>query len=86
MPRTMSAMHPSLARFAGSPMASRRPWPASRAMCAGVMDILVATPNQSNAPELIMVSITTPSAVSKPSMPDAASAKACSLSWRACGA
>src|SRR6476659_2444162 len=45
-----------------------------------------ATPAQSSRPVRTMTSLTTERAVSRPSIPKAASTKACSLSWRAWGA
>ena len=55
-------------------------------MWAGTDDIRVATSRQPSAPGRTIVSTTTASAVSSPSIPKAASTKACSLSCRACGA
>ena len=83
---TARALGSTSTRLAGSPTASGRPCPASRAIRAGAYDIRSATCAQSSRPLVTIVSITTASAVSRPSMPGAASTKACSLSCRACGA
>ena len=55
-------------------------------MRAGFCDITRATSVQVIAPEPTITSLTTERAVSRPSIPKAASTNACSLSWRACGA
>src|SRR4051794_21765152 len=83
---TYDALGSTSVRFAGSPAVSARPWPVSPAMAAGLPDMTRATPAQSSSPPSTMTVATTGSAVSRPSMPKAASTKACSLSCRACGA
>ena len=73
-------------RFAGSPTASGRPCPATRPISAGFVDIRWATSSQVSSPVSTIVCCTTESAVSRPSMPNAAAAHSQSLSSCGCGA
>src|SRR5699024_8614165 len=81
-----SAAGSTRTRLAGAPAPTARPWSARPAIRAGATDIRSTSAAQSIRPEATMTSWTTAKAVSRPSMPKAASGKACSLSCRACGA
>src|SRR5690606_32051961 len=60
-------------RLAGAPTVSPCPWSVSRAMRAGSVDMVRATSAQLIRPSATMTVLTTESAVSRPSMPKAAS-------------